>query len=163
MNDDSRHPIRVLAADDEEMIIDCYRLVFDSDDPDVLPSDLDSMETELFGDPTSAGTQVAASFDFVGCLQGDQAVELANQAVESGRPFDVIILDVSMPPGIDGVQAGKQIRAIDPDVIIIFVTGFSDIPSEEIAEKVPPKDRLRCLSKPVRFEHVAELAAELAR
>lgn len=162
MNDNSRELIRVLVADDEDMIIDCYRLAFESNDADVSPSDLDDMEAELFGDMASAGVR-AESFDFVSCQQGDQAVELARRSLEKGCPFDVIILDVSMPPGIDGVQTGKQIRAMDPNVIIIFVTGFSDIPSEEIAEQVPPRDRMRCLSKPVRFEHVAKLAAELAR
>lgn len=156
---DSKLP-RVLVADDEEMILDCYRMVFTGADSEALPMDLDDMEAELFDD-TLPETRFPR-FEFVSCAQGDEAVVLCKQALADGHAFDVVILDVSMPPGIDGVQAGRQIRAIDPDVAIIFVTGFSDMPAEDIAAQVPPKDRMRCLAKPVRFEHVVKLAAELA-
>ena len=158
MNADFKLP-RVLVADDEEMILDCYRMAFTGADTEALPMDLDGMEAELFDD-TLPDTSFPR-FEFASCGQGDEAVELCKQALEDGRAFDVVILDVSMPPGIDGVQAGRQIRAIDPEVIIIFVTGFSDMSGEDIAQQVPPRDRMRCLAKPVRFEHVVKLAAKL--
>ncbi len=45
------------------------------------------------------------------------------QAVAAHRPgaFDVLLLDVEMP-ALDGFSAARAIRAVDPDVPIVFVT-----------------------------------------
>ncbi len=77
------------------------------------------------------------------------------EAANDGHPFDVVILDVRMPPGIDGVEAGSQIREMDPDVEIVFVTGFSDIPLAELQRRVPPPMKLHYFSKPLSFTQLA--------
>ena len=41
--------------------------------------------------------------------QSVDAVSLVGVAINSGEPFDVVILDIRMPPGINGVEVGKQI------------------------------------------------------
>ena len=61
-----------------------------------------------------------------------------------------------MPPGIDGVEAGSKIREFDPDVEIIFVTGFSDVPFAELQRRVPPPVHLHYFSKPLSFTKLAE-------
>jgi len=95
-------------------------------------------------------------FDIVACRQGDDAVCKVRSAAERGKPFDVVILDVRMPPGIDGVEAGCRIRKIDPDVEIVFVTGFSDVPLEELQRRVPPPMRLHYFNKPLSFSQLAK-------
>jgi CheY-like chemotaxis protein len=87
---------------------------------------------------------------------GDDAITLAKEAATDGHPFDVVILDVRMPPGIDGVEAGSQIRELDPDVEIVFVTGFSDVPRDELERRVPPPMRLHYFNKPISFMKLAE-------
>jgi CheY-like chemotaxis protein len=96
------------------------------------------------------------NFDIVACSQGQDAIDRAKEAADRGRPFDVVILDVRMPPGIDGVEAGSQIRALDPDVEIIFVTGFSDVPREELERRVPPPMKLHYFNKPLSFVKLAQ-------
>lgn len=45
--------------------------------------------------------------------------------VDTFKPdFDLIFLDIAMP-GIDGMNTAKQIRAIDPDVVIVFITSLA--------------------------------------
>ena len=83
-------------------------------------------------------------------------VDAARDAANDGHPFDVVILDVRMPPGIDGVEAGSQIRELDPDVEIVFVTGFSDIPREELERRVPPPMKLHYFNKPLSFMKLAQ-------
>ncbi len=85
------------------------------------------------------------------------------EQIQQGEPFDVVILDVRMPPGIDGVEAGSQIRKNDPDVEIVFVTGYSDIPLAELQRRVPPPMRLHYFNKPLSFTKLAEDVATMIR
>ena len=43
------------------------------------------------------------------------------QAVEAGGRYDVIFLDIAMP-GLDGIGLAREIREMDEDMIIVFVT-----------------------------------------
>jgi CheY-like chemotaxis protein len=150
-SDDS---IRILIADDDEHILDCYREAFSEADATDHMKVLDALEAELF-DPSS-DIDDSPKFEVVSCQQGDDAIILAKEAATDGHPFDVVILDVRMPPGIDGVEAGSQIRELDPDVEIVFVTGYSDVPRDELERRVPPPMRLHYFNKPISFMKLAE-------
>ena len=156
----AKDPIRVLAADDDESILECYRAAFSMDEGGEAAHQLEDLEAELFGDAAPADDSYPC-FDLVSCRQGEEAVEHVACALAQGRPFDVVFLDVRMPPGINGVEAGERIRALDPAVTIIFVTGYSDVEREELQERIPPPDKLHYLSKPVRFSDLADMAGRL--
>ena len=150
-SDDS---IRVLIADDDEHILECYREAFGENESTDYMKALDALDAELFD--TASKIEEMPKFEVVACSQGNDAISLAREAADGGHPFDVVILDVRMPPGIDGVQAGCAIRELDPDVEIVFVTGFSDVPLEELQRRVPPPIRLHYFHKPISFMQLAE-------
>ncbi len=153
--------IRVLVADDDEHVLDCYRDAFGEDNSTTEMRALNDLAAELFdGD---AEPDSAPKFDIVACNQGLDAIQQAASAAEDGAPFDVIILDVRMPPGIDGVEAGTAIRKIDPDVEIVFVTGYSDIPLDELRRRVPPPMRLHYFNKPLSFAQLAQDVVTMVR
>ena len=153
--------IRVLIADDDEHILECYREAFgESEETDYLQA-LNALDAELFD--AVADTEVAPVFEVVACSQGNDAIDLAEKAANDGHPFDVVILDVRMPPGIDGVEAGSKIRKLDPDVEIIFVSGFSDVPRDELERRVPPPMKLHYFNKPISFIQLAEDVAGMVR
>jgi CheY-like chemotaxis protein len=161
MNTHDDNSIRVLIADDDEHILQCYRMAFcESDSTDFIET-LGSLEAELFDLHTESST--APRFDVVACSQGREAISLAAEAAREGRPFDVVILDVRMPPGIDGVEAGSQIRKLDSEVEIVFVTGYSDIPMSELTRRVPPPVKLHYFNKPLSFMQLAESVASMVR
>ena len=141
--------IKVLVADDDEHVLDCYRDAFTEEERTDHMKAIDALAAELFDPDTDIVDQ--PKFDIVSCCQGDDAINLAKEAAEGGSPFDVVILDVRMPPGIDGVEAGSRIREMDPDVEIIFVTGFSDVPLDELQRRVPPPMKLHYFNKPLSF------------
>lgn len=153
--------IRVLIADDDEHVLDCYRDAFAEDEPTNHMRALDALAAELFDPETDIIDE--PKFDVVSCSQGDDAISLAQEAADEGSPFDVVILDVRMPPGIDGVEAGSQIRAMDPEVQIIFVSGFSDVPLEELQRRVPPPIKLHYFNKPLSFTQLAHDVASMVR
>ena len=150
-NDDS---IRVLIADDDERILECYREAFGESEATDYMKALDALDAELFD--ASSDSNTVQKFDIVACSQGQEAINKAREAANKGQPFDVVILDVRMPPGIDGVEAGSQIREMDPDVEIVFVTGFSDVPRDELERRVPPPMKLHYFNKPLSFMKLAE-------
>lgn len=153
--------IRVLIADDDEHILACYREAFEESEQTDYVRKVDALAAELF-DPTS-DIQDAPKFEVVACNQGDDAISLATEAADDGHPFDVIILDVRMPPGIDGVEAGSQIRKMDPEVQIVFVSGFSDVPRDELERRVPPPMKLHYFNKPLSFVQLARDVASMVK
>jgi two-component system sensor histidine kinase/response regulator len=42
---------------------------------------------------------------------GQQGIEMVRQADEQGKPYQVVLVDWQMP-GLDGIETGKQIRAL---------------------------------------------------
>jgi len=158
---ETQHSIKVLIADDDEYVLDCYLEAFRADEPTNIMKTLDALAADLF-DP-EADIVDQPNFEITACSQGDDAIALAEQASSSGTPFDVVILDVRMPPGIDGVEAGSRIRALDPDVQIVFVTGFSDMSLEELQRRVPPPLKLHYFNKPLSFSQLAIDVASMVK
>lgn len=148
---------RLLVADDEEAILAEYRRIFGAG-PRHQADPAKAFEDELFG---AKPARHPLEFDLVTCRQGDEAVEAVRAAVAAGRPFPLVYLDVRMPPGPSGIETARAIRALDPLVHIAIVTGYSDVPPEEIAELVPPVDRLFYFEKPFRSVELRQLATAL--
>ena len=153
--------IKVLVADDDEHVLACYKEAFCDEDQTNEMQVLDALTAELFD--ADSDVEYQPKFEIVSCNQGDDAIKVAEAAQASGEPFDVVILDVRMPPGIDGVEAGSQIRKLDPDVEIVFVTGFSDMTFEELQRRVPPPMHLHYFNKPLSFARLVEDVATMVR
>jgi two-component system chemotaxis response regulator CheY len=45
------------------------------------------------------------------------------------RQFQVVLMDLTMP-GIDGLQAFHEIRALDPDARVILCSGYGDFEND---------------------------------
>lgn len=59
---------------------------------------------------------------------GSEALELYKQAKEANDPFDVIIMDLTVPGGMGGREAISILRKIDPAVKAIVSSGYSNDP-----------------------------------
>ena len=59
---------------------------------------------------------------------GKETIELYKKAKESGNPFDVVILDLTIPGGMGGEKAIKKLIKIDPGIKAIVSSGYSDDP-----------------------------------
>jgi CheY-like chemotaxis protein len=57
---------------------------------------------------------------------GKKAVEIYQKAMETGNPFDVVILDLTIPGGMGGEEAMKELRKINPDIKGIACSGYSN-------------------------------------
>ncbi|MGQ9610957.1 MAG: PAS domain S-box protein [bacterium] len=59
---------------------------------------------------------------------GLQAIDLYKKAMESGKPFNVVILDLTVPGGMGGEETIKRLIDIDPEVKAIVSSGYSNDP-----------------------------------
>ena len=59
---------------------------------------------------------------------GDEAVALYKTALKIARPFDAVILDLTVRGGMGGKEAIQKLIDIDPDVKGIVSSGYSDDP-----------------------------------
>ena len=62
-----------------------------------------------------------AGYDVYTVVDADQAL----QWISEEHPVDLVIADVNMPD-VTGDEMARQIRALRPDLKILFVTGFAD-------------------------------------
>ncbi len=59
---------------------------------------------------------------------GMQGVELYRQEYTKGKPFDLVIMDLTIPGGIGGTEALQEILAIEPAARVIVSSGYSNAP-----------------------------------
>jgi CheY-like chemotaxis protein len=59
---------------------------------------------------------------------GAEAIEIYRREKEAGRPFDAVIMDLTVPGGMGGKEAIKRLREIDPEVKAIVSSGYSNDP-----------------------------------
>ncbi|MDY6836500.1 MAG: ATP-binding protein [Thermodesulfobacteriota bacterium] len=67
-------------------------------------------------------------YDVVFSRDGAEAVEMYKKAMDSGQPFDAVILDLTIRGGMGGKEAIKRLIKIDPHVKGIVSSGYSDDP-----------------------------------
>jgi PAS domain S-box-containing protein len=58
--------------------------------------------------------------------KGESAVAKFKAARDEGRPFDLVLLDLTIRGGMGGVETIRELLAIDPEVKAIVSSGYSD-------------------------------------
>ena len=59
---------------------------------------------------------------------GAEAIRAYTAAREEGRPFSVVILDLTIPGGLGGEETIRELRRVDPSVCAIVSSGYSNNP-----------------------------------
>jgi PAS domain S-box-containing protein len=58
--------------------------------------------------------------------KGEEALEIAREALHDGRPVDVAVLDLTVPGGMGGRETMEELRRIDPSLPGIVSSGYSN-------------------------------------
>ncbi len=87
--------------------------------------------------------------------EGHRVLKATNglQAVEDvrGNPVDIAILDIRMPV-MDGIEALKAIKQIDPNIEVLLVTGYADI--ENFKQAITSQGAFDYILKPFKIAEV---------
>jgi len=102
-------PLRILAVDDEPLILNLYQTILSPKNQNFrIAEEMEALEDQIiWGKELNARS---FSCDLVICRQGPQAVEIVKKALAHNQPFAVVFLDILMPPGPDGIWTAEQIR-----------------------------------------------------
>jgi CheY-like chemotaxis protein len=88
----------------------------------------------LMDDEEIVRAAAGAMLDYLGyevefARDGGEAIEGFRRAHQEGTPFDLVILDLSVPGGIGGTEVLTRMREIDPRIKAIVSSGYSEDPA----------------------------------
>ncbi len=76
---------------------------------------------------TSTGAALGRlGYDVVLVESGSKAIEIFCQSADEGRPFDVVILDLTVHSGAGGKETVARLKRIDPDVKAVVSSGYAN-------------------------------------
>lgn len=84
------------------------------------------------------------NIDTTGVLSGEAAIEVMHKKL-----FDVVILDIKMPGGMDGIETLREIKKIQPLSEVILLTGHASVETSIEGMKLGAFDYLL---KPIKLE-----------
>jgi DNA-binding NtrC family response regulator len=88
----------------------------------------------------------------VGCRSGEEAVELVKES-----PFDIVVLDIKMPGGMDGIETLREIKKIQPAAEVILLTGHASL---ETSMEGMQHGAYDYLLKPIKLEDLLDKVAQ---
>ena len=92
-----------------------------------------------------------AGFDVISYDNGLSAYQRLRE-----EPFELLLTDIVMPE-MDGIELARRAAELDPDIKIMFITGFAAVALN--ADSTAPKNA-KVLSKPI---HLRELVTEVQK
>lgn len=67
-------------------------------------------------------------YEVVETADGTDTVRLYQQSLVEARPFDLVVLDLSIPNGMGGLRTMEKLKQLDPTVLAMVSSGYSDDP-----------------------------------
>lgn len=88
------------------------------------------------------------------CEDGDSALKAYQSAMGQDAPFDLVIIDLTIPGGMGGVDMIKSLLEIDPDARAIVASGYSTDP---VMSNYQQHGFKAVISKPYTIEKMAQV------
>ncbi|MBW2607575.1 MAG: response regulator [Deltaproteobacteria bacterium] len=118
--------------------MDRFKILVVDDEPDFLE--------------TIVARLTKRKLDATGVVSGEAAIELLKNEL-----FDVILLDVKMPGGMDGIETLREIKKIQPLAEVVMLTGHASLETSIEGMKQGAFDYLL---KPMKLENLLEKMTE---
>jgi CheY-like chemotaxis protein len=89
---------------------------------------------------------------------GEEAIEAYKKARHTGKPFDLVIMDLTIPGGLGGKDTIRKLLDLDPGVKAIVSSGYSNDPIMAEFEKHGFRGVVR---KPYTIRTLSEAVAKV--
>lgn len=64
--------------------------------------------------------------EYESASEGASAIDLYKRSMEEKKPFDVVIMDLTVRGGMGGIEATRELFKVDPNAKVIVSSGYSD-------------------------------------
>jgi len=91
---------------------------------------------------------------------GAEAIELYKNAMESGKPFAAVIMDLTIPGGMGGKEAIRELLKIDPNAKAIVSSGYS---SDPIMSDCKKYGFMGVVAKPYKISELGKTLQKIIR
>ncbi|MCK9243939.1 MAG: PAS domain S-box protein [Candidatus Marinimicrobia bacterium] len=85
---------------------------------------------------------------------GEAAIQLYKSALDTGKPFDIVIMDLTIIGGMGGKETIVELKKIDPQIKALVSSGYSTDPIMSAPEKY---GFLGVIAKPYRMEDLSHI------
>lgn len=143
-------PIRILAIDDDPDILKGYRQTFEPNEQNGIQPLLETFKV------ADQQAERPKQYDIDTATSGKQGLELVKNALEKNRPYTLLLLDMRMSDGWDGLDTAQEVLKIAPDIRIIIVSAFRDYTLSKMREALGSNFVLH--PKPYRQDELVQLA-----
>lgn len=153
--------MRILIIDDEPRLLSAYKQIFENENH-ANNQELKSLEDDLFGEDNNESpidNSIDAEISYA--KQGLEGVSLVKQSIADKNPYQLAFIDFRMPPGIDGAETARLIRAIDSEINIVIVSAFADKDIQEITKIAGPAHKIFFIAKPFSVSEIKQMALSL--
>ena len=153
---------RILIIDDNRAIhADFRKILMPKTASDAV---LRKAEALVFGgQPADTGAAPAVTYQIDSATQGQEGLQMVEQAANEGRPYALAFVDVRMPPGWDGIETIARIWQKFPELPVVICTAYSDYSWSEMMSDLGHSDNLVILRKPFEAFEVLQLAHSFTR
>jgi len=135
---------RVLIVDDRESEHQGFIDTLTPFSPEATTDEL----AKAFG---SDRTENFPKFELIHARSGKEAYKKVEEAQKAGKPIAVTYMDISMPPGWDGIKTTRKIREIDENIEVVIMTAQPADVLPEIMHDMRSLRRIQFRRKPVRY------------
>ena len=148
---------RILVIDDNPSIHKDFQTILVDEEESAT---LNELRSQVFGDKNNEPA-IKSVYELDFASQGKEGCEKIRVACSENRPYELIFVDMRMPPGWDGLKTIEHIWEIDPKVQVVICTAYSDYSWGEITERLGRSENLLILKKPFDSAEVAQLTSAL--
>ena len=98
-------------------------------------------------------------FKLLHARSGSEAYDIVKTTSD---PIAVAYIDIRMPPGMDGIETTRRIRAIDENIEIVLMSAYTDKSLGEIVHEMDLLHKLLYIRKPFAREEIQQITLALA-
>ena len=145
---------RVLVVDDQQDIHNDFVEMLKSNgerSTDALASAFTAEEDKPF----------LPEFEIAHAMSGEEACQLVASSKEANQPIAVAYIDIRLPPGIDGIETIRRIRAVDRDIEIVIMAAYTDKSLPEIIHDMELLHKVLYIRKPFTHEEIQQITLSL--
>ncbi|MGK5095391.1 PAS domain S-box protein [Deltaproteobacteria bacterium TL4] len=99
-----------------------------SDDLTAASGHILVMDDEVLIRTLSVELLESYGYTAVAAVDGTESLEKYSSAAKAGQPFDIVIMDLTIPGGMGGKETIKKLLTLDPNAKVIVSSGYSSDP-----------------------------------